>query len=78
MNFYSPLISEEKIDIWNNKKNSSNSTKQEIKDVQKNTKIKSSQTIQALEKIQIQEVQPFNRMSREFMVFLNQQITILI
>ena len=55
MNFYSPLISEDKIDIWNNKKNSSDSTKQEIKDVQKKTKIKSSQPIQALEKIQIQE-----------------------
>ena len=50
MNFYSPLISEDKIDIWNNKKNSSDSTKQEIKDVQKKTKIKSSQPIQALEK----------------------------
>ena len=55
MNFYSPLISEDKIDIWNNKKNSSDSTNQEIKDVQKKTKIKSSQPIQALEKIQIQE-----------------------
>ena len=50
MNFYSPLISEDKIDIWNNKKNSSNSTKQEIKDVQKNKKIKSSQTDSSIRK----------------------------
>ena len=55
INFYSPLISEEKIDIWKNKKNTLDLPKQEIKDDLKNPKIKSSQPVQALDKIQIQE-----------------------
>ena len=67
-NFYSPLISEEKIDIWNNKKILQTHLNKKLK-TSKKTKIKSSQPIQALEKIQIQEGSPFNRMSRGYGIF---------
>ena len=54
--FSSPSLSEDKIDIWNNKKevSSENIQKEENKS-QKNNNINTSQTIEALEKIQIQE-----------------------
>ncbi len=53
---YSPLLSEEKIDIWKNKKETPiNSEKKKVNDEQKKFKLNSSQKIQATEKIQIQE-----------------------
>ena len=53
---YSPLLSEEKIDIWKNKKETPiNSEKKNVNDEQKEFKLNSSQKIQATEKIQIQE-----------------------
>jgi len=53
---HSPLISEEKIDIWKNKKETqSNNINEQDKSPQEEFKIKPSQTIQALDKIQIQE-----------------------
>ena len=56
---YSPLLGEEKIDIWKNKKEIPvNSEKEKINDEQKEFKLKSTQTIQATEKIQIQENLP--------------------
>ena len=54
----SPVVSEEKIDIWNNK-NKTEAQKetniQEEKSDQKKLSIAPSQTIEAIEKIQIQE-----------------------
>ena len=54
---YSPLFCEEKIDIWKNKKDvtGENIKKKEQTDIQNNTNLDPSQTIQALEKIKIQE-----------------------
>ncbi len=54
--FHSPLLCEEKIDIWKNKKeaNKEETQKEEI-DIKNKTGLEASQTIQALEKIQIQE-----------------------
>ncbi|MDC3157182.1 hypothetical protein OA669_01375 [Candidatus Pelagibacter bacterium] len=53
---YSPLLSEEKIDIWKNKKEIvSDSPKQEKKNNQGKPNLPSSQTIQTIEKIQIEE-----------------------
>ena len=54
---YSPLLlGEEKIDIWKNKKEINNSTeKSEDKKSNDKPKLKSSQTIKALDEIQIQE-----------------------
>ncbi len=53
---YSPLLSEEKIDIWKNKKETPiNSEKKKVNDEQKEFKLNSSQKIKATEKIQIQE-----------------------
>ena len=53
---FSPLLSEEKIDIWKNKKESdTNTINLEEKDDQKNINIKASQTIKSPEKIKIQE-----------------------
>ena len=52
----SPLLSEEKIDIWKNKKEvTSENIQKEENDIQKITNLDSSQTMQALEKIQIQD-----------------------
>ena len=52
----SPLFCEEKIDIWENKKNvKSENIKKEGTTETQNNNLESSQTIQALEKIQIQE-----------------------
>ncbi len=52
----SPLLSEEKIDIWKNKKETSTvNTEIEKKDNQDNSNPGSSQTLEALEKIQIEE-----------------------
>ncbi len=54
--FYSPLLSEEKIDIWKNKKETiTNSSKLENSDPQKGPNTQTSQTIKVLEKIQVQE-----------------------
>ena len=53
---YTPLLGEEKIDIWkNNKETISESQNQENQDIKKTLSPKSSQTIQAPEQIQIQE-----------------------
>ena len=53
---YSPLLSEEKIDIWKNKKEIvTDSPKQEKKNNQGKPDLPSSQTIQTIEKIQIEE-----------------------
>jgi len=52
----SPIYSDEKIDIWNNKKKIAEESPKKIsEDVQEKLKIESSQTIQALKKIEIQE-----------------------
>ena len=48
-------MSEEKIDIWNKKKEKSTEIKLDEKNNQENTKPKSSQTVKALEKIEIQQ-----------------------
>ena len=55
--FFSPLLSEEKIDIWNNKKenNQESSSNSSTTKTQKNNKTLSSETIKSLEKIEIQE-----------------------
>ena len=54
--FHLPLVSEDKIDIWKNKKDTViKAPKLEEKVIQKNSNLKSSQTIKAIEKIQIQE-----------------------
>ena len=52
---YSPLLSEEKIDIWKNKEIVTDKPKQEKKNSQGKPNLLSSQTIQAVEKIQIEE-----------------------
>ena len=53
---YSPLLCEEKIDIWNNKKDITSENNQKVEtDIKQKDKIEASQKIQALEKIQIQE-----------------------
>ena len=54
--FYPPLMSEEKIDIWKNKKEIVlDSSKQDDNDKQGNPNLQTSQTIKALEKIQIED-----------------------
>ena len=51
----SPLVSEDKIDIWNNNKEIINDNDQKEKiEAQDTTSSATSQTIQALEKIEIQ------------------------
>jgi hypothetical protein len=56
MFFSSSLLSEDKIDIWKNKKESTTeNSKKENKETENKLIINSSQTIQAVEKIQIQE-----------------------
>ena len=53
---YSPLFCDEKIDIWKDKKDATNQIiKQEPTNTKKKNNLEPSQTIQALEKIQIQE-----------------------
>ena len=53
---FSPLASEEKIDIWKNKKETPTENSEiEKKDNQENSNPGSSQTLKALEKIQIEE-----------------------
>ena len=54
---YSHLSSEEKIDIWKNKKKEViiESSKKENNEIQEKIKLQTSQTIQALEKIEIEE-----------------------
>ncbi len=53
---YSPLLSEEKIDIWKNKKEIiSESSNQGDKNNQDKTDIQSSQTLQTIEKIEIEQ-----------------------
>ena len=52
----SPLSSEEKIDIWKNKKEVViDTSKKEDDDIKVKTKLQTSQTIKALEKIEIEE-----------------------
>ena len=53
--FSSHLLSEEKIDIWKNKKEISTESQKIESTKQENSNLKSSQTIKALEKIQIQD-----------------------
>tara|TARA_B100001059_G_scaffold234874_1_gene278739 strand:+ start:262 stop:1995 length:1734 start_codon:yes stop_codon:yes gene_type:complete len=54
--FCSPVLSEEKIDIWKNNEKIVNETSKENSQIEQgNNNIKSSQTIEALDKIQIQE-----------------------
>ena len=56
--FCTPLISEEKIDIWKNKENKaleSQNLEKEKEKLKENSNLKSSQTIKTLETIQIQE-----------------------
>ena len=54
--FHSPLLSEEKIDIWKSKKEITNDKpKLDNQDNQMQLNLKSSQTLKALEKIEIQE-----------------------
>ena len=54
--FHSPLLSEEKIDIWKSKKEITNDKpKLDNQDNQIQLNLKSSQTLKALEKIEIQE-----------------------
>ena len=53
---YSPLLSEEQIDIWKNKKDVvTDSQAKEEKDIQSKPDLLSNQTIQTIEKIQIEE-----------------------
>ena len=53
---YSPLLSEEKIDIWKNKKDLvTDSPSKEEKNIQSKPDLPSNQTIQTIEKIQIEE-----------------------
>ena len=54
--FHSPLLSDDQIDIWNNKKtNETRIAKPENPNNKTNLNIEPTQTIQSLEKIQIQE-----------------------
>ena len=54
--YYPPLFSDEKIDIWNNKKATTpENLKLEKKESQESSTLKSSQTIETVEKIQIEE-----------------------
>ena len=54
--YFSPLFSEEKIDIWKNNKDNKNSTvKTEEQSFQENSKPDSLQTLKSLEKIKIEE-----------------------
>ena len=54
--FFTPILGEEKIDIWKDKKETpTKSMKLKETESKKETNIKSSQTIQATEKIQIEE-----------------------
>ena len=58
--FYSPAVSEEKIDIWKNKKETViNSSEKENKDSQNKLNLESSQTIEAIEKIKIEDGSSF-------------------
>ncbi len=52
---YSPLQSEEKIDIWKNKKEITETQKQDEQDTKKKPNLNSNQTIKASESIQIQD-----------------------
>ena len=59
--FCQPLFSEEKIDIWKNKKEAlPDNTKTENVSTQSNSNLQSSQKIKSLEKIQIEEGIPIN------------------
>ena len=54
--FFSPLLSEEKIDIWNNNQKVNNEKKiKENEESLSNINLKSNQTVEALDKIQIQD-----------------------
>ena len=70
-------MSEEKIDIWNKKKEKSTETKLDEKNNQENTKPKSSQTVKALEKLKYNKEVNYKLMSKKFMVFMNLQIITL-
>ena len=65
---YSPLLSEEKIDIWKNKKDVvTDSPLKEEKNIQSKPDLLSNQTIQTIEKIQIEE--GFQIQSKEQIVY---------
>ena len=51
----SPLLSEDKIDIWKNKKEVTENQKQDQQGIEKKPNLSSGQTIQASESIQIQD-----------------------
>ena len=54
--FCSHLVGEDKIDIWDNKKEiNKESTNNQNLSIQKNQNINSSQTLKAIEKIEIQD-----------------------
>ena len=53
--FFSTLSSEEKIDIWNNNKKANEQQIKETNNPQTNLNLKSNQTVETLEKIEIQE-----------------------
>ena len=74
--FYSPAVSEEKIDIWKNKKETViNSSEKENKDSQNKLNLESSQTIEAIEKIKIEDGSSFQTI-KKFLEFMNPQIMI--
>ena len=58
ISFYSPLLGEEKIDIWKNK-NTKESIQVEEKDMQKAPNLQPSKTIKSLEKIKIEDSSAF-------------------
>ena len=52
--FFSPILSEEKIDIWNNNQKVNNEKKiKKSEEPLSNSNLKSNQTVEALDKIQI-------------------------
>ncbi len=66
----SPLLSEEKIDLWKNKKEKSvESTTQENQDNQNTSINNSNQTIDSLEKIQIQETSTIKQDQKVFGIY---------
>ena len=71
--FFSPLSSEEKIDIWKNKKQPiTNTSNLEKKNDQRNININPSQKIESTEKIKIQESSSIERDEQKVWVCLKQ------
>ena len=66
--FFSPILSEEKIDIWNNNQKVNNEKKiKKSEEPLSNSNLKSNQTVEALDKIQIQD--SFSDQSEEQKVY---------